>query len=224
MITLHAGKLGSGKTYWATRMVWKLINQGIDCYVNWHIDFTAYYERERQGWRGFLWYWWNRLTFGNLKIGKVYYWETMEELYGISQGELFYDEAHTDLNSRSWAKLPKEFVSKLTLSRHYRLNMHFVSQHQGQVDVLVRRLANTFTRHFKFWFIFSWKEWDGEAIEVLMNPAIPKPKPNFGGWGFYFYDKLLARCYDSYVRPGSSFVYAKAPMWSIPAKTKIIKI
>ncbi|MFA6376663.1 MAG: zonular occludens toxin domain-containing protein [Candidatus Paceibacterota bacterium] len=212
MITLHAGKLGQGKSYWATREVWKTINRGIDCYVNWRIDFDAYFARERRGWRGFLWKWWNRLTFGNEKIGKVYYWENFDDLYKIRQGELFFDEAHQELNSRKWADIPKEFVKKLTLSRHYHLNMHFISQHQGQVDVIVRRLANYFTRHYKFWFLFIWKEWDGEAIEILANPAMPKPKSM--GFGVHLFDKVLAGCYNSFWLPGEKEEYKQAPMWS----------
>jgi hypothetical protein len=54
MITLRCGKLGQGKSYSATRDVWNTINNGFDAYVNWKIDFTAFYLRETSGWRGFF--------------------------------------------------------------------------------------------------------------------------------------------------------------------------
>lgn len=73
MISLYVGKLGAGKSYSATKQVWKLIHQGKNCYVNWQIDFTKYFEKKRKS----LWYrLWNPIRV----IGKIYYWETLEDL------------------------------------------------------------------------------------------------------------------------------------------------
>ena len=135
MITLHTGKLGVGKSYWATREVWKLIHKGKDCYVNWKIDFTDFYKRKRRN----PFY---RFSNPYFKLGRVYYWETLDDLARLRNGEVFFDEAHMSIDARDFAKLPKSFKTKLTQSRKYGLNLHFISQHSQQIDVVVRRLAN----------------------------------------------------------------------------------
>lgn len=206
MITLHAGKLGCGKSYWATREVWRLINKGKNCYVNWKIDFTAYSLRKRK----------NPLyRFLNpyFKLGKVYYWSTLEDLYQLRNGEVFFDEAHMSVDARDFTKLPKEFKTKLTQSRKYGLNLHFISQHSQQVDITIRRLANEYVLHTKFWHLFRYKSWDGEAIEILANPLMPQPKSLSGG--FFWFSKRLANCYDTFALFNPFAEYKQQPMWDI---------
>ncbi len=212
MITLHTGKLGTGKSYSATRMVWKTINQGIDCYVNWPIDFTDYVLHRERSLLGKVSWLWKKVTFGNEKMGKIYYFDKLPEIYGIQNGELFYDEAHADLNARDWQKIPRDFVKKLTQSRKYHLNMHFITQHQGQVDLIVRRISNEIIIHRKFFRFFFWKAYDGEKIEILSNPTMPPPKAE--GFGVTIFTKRFAKCYNSFGIFGDRFdPYDKGPMW-----------
>lgn len=216
MITLHTGKLGAGKSYWATREVWKNIVKGRDCYVNWKIDFSSYWEYRTKGWRGLLWALWIKFTFANEKFGKVYYWDTLDQLYKIRNGEVFFDEAHMSVYARDFKSLPPEFRTKLTQSRKYGLNLHFITQHQGQIDVFVRRLANAITVHKKYFKIFGWKEYDGEAIEILSNPemmAIQSPKTQ--GFGFHLFSKQLAKSYDTFALFDPFEKYEGKPMWSV---------
>ena len=211
MITLHTGKLGVGKSYTATVNVWKKINEGIDCYVNWRIDFTDYYLHRKRSIFGLIRKVWNKLTFGNEKMGKVYFWKDLTDLYGIQNGELYFDEAHAKLNSRDWQKIPEEFVRKITQSRKYGLNMHFITQHQGQVDIIVRRIANDIVIHRKVWLLMLWKEWDGEAIEILSNPSMPQPKSQ--GFGFHIFSKRFAKSYNTFELFEAFEPYKERPMW-----------
>ncbi len=213
MITIHTGKLGVGKSYWATRDVWKQIVRGKDCYVNWKIDFDSYWSHRTTNWRGLLWGLWIKFTFANRKFGNVYYWETLDDLYSLRNGEVYFDEAHMAVDARDFAKLPKSFKTKLTQSRKYGLNLHFITQHQGQIDIAVRRLANSIIVHKKFSKIFYWKEWDGEAIEILMNPAIPAPKSM--GYGVYLFSKKLAKSYNTFALFDQFKEYKGKPMWSV---------
>src|SRR6185436_3521534 len=98
---------------------------------------------------------WNPLR----NLGKVYYWSSMEDLYKLRNGEVFFDEAHMAIDARDFAKLPKDFKTKLTQSRKYGLNLHFISQHSQQIDVAVRRLANEYVQHTKFFRIFWWRSY-----------------------------------------------------------------
>lgn len=218
MITLHTGKLGVGKSYWATKDVWKKIVQGKDCYVNWRIDYTDYYTYRTTSWRGFLWALWIKCTFANTKFGKVYYWETLDDLYTIRNGEVYFDEAHMAVDARDFARLPKAFKTKLTQSRKYGLNLHFITQHQGQIDIAIRRLANSIVQHKKSWKLFYWKEWDGEAIEILMNPGLPQPKSQ--GFGFYLFNIKLAKSYNTFALFDEFKQYTGKPMWSVSSYYK----
>lgn len=204
MIILHTGKLGVGKSYSATAEVWKLIHNGKDCYVNWKIDFTKYFLKKRRG----IWYRiWNPVRI----IGKVYYWETLDDLYKIRNGELFFDEAHMSIDARDFSKLPKHFKTKLTQSRKYGLNLHFISQHSQQIDIAVRRLANSIIVHTRFWKFMWWREYDGEVIENLANPLLPKPKSI--GFGFYLFSKGLARSYDTMALFKPFEPFSSQPIW-----------
>jgi hypothetical protein len=211
MITLHTGKLGVGKSYSATRDVWKQINAGKDCYVNWKINFTDFFLHRQKSFLGKLVKLWSKFTFGNERIGKVYYWKDLNDLYGIRNGELYFDEAHSRLNSRKWESIPEEFVRKITQSRKYGLNMHFITQHQGQVDVIVRRIANDIVVHKKFGKLMMWKGYDGENIEILSNPNMPQPKSQ--GFGFFLFSKRFAQSYDTFALFEEFEPYRNEPMW-----------
>lgn len=215
MITLHTGKLGVGKSYWAVRDVWKQVVRGKDCYVNFPINFDSYYHYRTSGLRGLLWALWIRFTFGNRKFGRVYYWETLEDFYQLRNAEVYFDEAHMAIEARDFAKLPRSFKVKLTQSRKYGLNLHFISQHQGQIDIAVRRLANDIMVHKKLWKLFYWKEYDGEAIEILSNPEFMAVKPPKSlGFGIYPFSKKLAQSYNTKELFEPFENYKKEPMWS----------
>lgn len=206
MITIYGGKLGCGKSYSATSYVWKLIHEGKDCYVNWKIDFTDYYKKKQRS----IWY---RIWNPRANVGKVFYWETMDDLYTLRNGEVFFDEAHMAIDARDFAKLPKDFKTKLTQSRKYGLNLHFISQHSQQIDIAVRRLANEYIQHTKVWRFFIWRAYDGEAIERLANPLFPAPKSQ--GVGFYWFSKRFAKSYDTFALFKPFTQSPKEPMWDL---------
>lgn len=204
MITVHAGKLGAGKSYSATAEVWKMIHQGKTCFVNWQVDFTDYFIMKRKSW-------WYRLWNPIKNLGKVYHFEGLQDLNKLRNGEAFYDEAHMDIDARNFQTLDAEFKRKLTQSRKYGLNLHFISQHSQQIDIAVRRLANCYVLHSKVWRFFFWREWDGEAIEILANPLQPRPKSQ--GYGFYWFSKRFAKSYDTFALFKPFPNVHREPMW-----------
>lgn len=191
MITLDFGKLGSGKSASATWEVWKTILQGRDCYVNWKIDFTKYFEHKLKS------PWW-RLWNPTKALGKIYYFDKLKDLEGISDGEIFYDEASIDLDARDYKNTPKEFRRKLAQSRKYHLNLHFIVQYPGQIDNTVRNLCNTFVVHKKFMKVFFWKEYDGEALEAYQNMDPLKTQPKSIGTGFNILGKRFLDSYNTF--------------------------
>jgi hypothetical protein len=224
MITLITGKLGGGKSYKATRDIWRHIVQGRDVYANWSINFDDYFHHRTTGWRGVLWLIWIKVTFANEKFGKVYYWDTLDQLYTLRNGEVYMDEAHMSVNARDFSSLPPKFRTKLTQSRKYGLNLYFITQHSAQIDVSIRRLSNAMQKVRNiFSKLFIWKEWDGEFIDVLANPemmAIKTPKSQ--AQGLFIFNKHLANAYNTMQLFDPFDPYDEKPMWQVPYK-KMLK-
>jgi hypothetical protein len=214
MIVLHTGKLGVGKSYWATREVWSSLENGIDCYVNWDIDFTDYYLRYRKSIRFFLRRLWCWYTSSTPYFGRLYRWETFDDLYSLRRGICFFDEAHTMVSSLDWDKLPKDFVRKISQSRKHKLDMHFITQHSAQVVPTVRRLCNCEMRHYRFLFLHYWLLFDGDQIEKMMS-GTAQNSPRSIQKGFYFLNKRLANCYNSWVDFGEWPESKLTPVWSV---------
>lgn len=223
MISLHCGNLGVGKTYWATTEVYRLIHRGIDCYVNWKIDFTEKLKKDRKSW---IYRKFNKPE----QLGNIYSWTKLEDLYSMKKGEVFFDEAHQKISARKWEQIPEAFIRKLTLSRHYGLNMHFISQHSQQVDVVVRRLANEYVLHTRFWKIMRTQHWDGAAIEILANPVaaqIQPPKTSAPS-GYRFMRKDIGNSYNSWETPEEEEEWFKQNsevklMWSPIEATRLLE-
>lgn len=217
MITLIVGKLGVGKTAEATLRIWKQLTKGQDCYANWEIDFTKYYEYRTTGLKGFLWKWWI-IIFRRTRpenFGKLYYFPNLEEMYKIRNGAVFYDEAHMTIYARDFKALPKEFRTKLTQSRKYGLDLYFITQHSTQIDKNVRILANSMIKMSRLLhFLVFWKEWDGEHIDVLANPEmVAISKPPAIGWGVHFMRKGILNSYDTKKIFDPFAEFSDKPMW-----------
>jgi len=135
-------------------------------------------------------------------MGKVYYWKNLEDIYGISNGEIYMDEAHRFLNARRWEKIPDEFIKKMSQSRKYGCNLHFITQHQNMVDINVRRLCNEVIIYKKFWRLFYYHAYDGGEIEQLENPL---RSPKTTSFKMRWFNLNFAKCYDTFKIFGEKF-------------------
>jgi len=216
MISLIVGKLGVGKTYNATRMVFYDLREGNDCYVNWAIDFKEYLIK-RETTLSFVFASWLRKVFRRPRptFGRLFYYNKLSDVYGISNGCVYMDEAHADLFSRNWEKIPPDFVRKVSQSRHYHMNLVFITQHQGMVDLIVRRLVNEVIEIKKYWFLFYLKYYDGQYVDKISDPINPPKKI---ASSFWLFSRALAGCYDTFALLGTPFTsYEPREIWNYEA-------
>jgi hypothetical protein len=201
MIFLHVGKLGRGKTYWAVRAIFNDINHGRNVYVNFPVDYDEY----------FAWYWkrsvmgffrkcWSKFYNAPLKFGKIYYWSKLEDIYPMEHGIIYFDEAQRLINAKKWESMPQEFLDKITQSRKCFLDLHIIAQHSAMVLVDMRRIANFMMRHNRFFGLFYNKTWDGDHIEKMLSGTLLVEPKSEGFPSFYFLDRRLAKCYNTYYK------------------------
>jgi len=211
MINIVVGKPGSGKTYYLVRKAYRFLRQGRDVYSNFFIDFKSYDEETRK--KPF-----NRCLdrFYNLplvrdiraklfhnknrKVGKLYFWNELEDLLEIRGGEILIDECQIYFNSRSWKKLPFRLQYKLQQHRkHIRkngdgsfmaLNIWGAVQNVKRIDTVVRELVNNIYSLKKVGPLFRACLYDIEDIDK------EKRKPY--KINLFLFSKKLAACYDTF--------------------------
>jgi len=169
MINLYVGRPGFGKTYALVRMAYKKINEGRDIHANFWLDFSSMKLKEGHG--------------------KVHFWKTLDDLIEIRHGEILMDEAQIYMNSREYTKLPKEMQYKMQQHRKQGLNLHMAVQNAKRIDTIARELVNSVFELANFRLFFTMKEYDIEDID--------KAKRKSKSFTMYFFNKKLAKCYDT---------------------------
>lgn len=82
------------------------------------------------------------MTEANSVEGPVLFrFEGLQDILGLTDCQVFKDEAQNDLGARDWEKMTLKLRIFLSEHRHYRLNLFFYTQHYKFVDVYPRRLA-----------------------------------------------------------------------------------
>lgn len=214
MIYLHFGKIGQGKSYSCTNQILEFLEKGIDCYADWTIDPTPYFlYKHNKLWFRFKNY--VKKLFKKYKppeYGKLYRYRYLDDIYGIANGQIFMDEAHKYLNARFWEKTPPEFIQKMSQSRKFRTDLHFITQYPDQIEKTVRKLCNEAIKHSKWWKLLLWKEYDGQYIDKIDQD--PENKVKTIASGFKIFKKHIAECYDTYELLGTDFKpFDGRPTW-----------
>jgi hypothetical protein len=214
MIILHVGKIGVGKSYACTKEIWQNVLSGKDSYIDWEVDFTEQMKSHRKGLIFFWKFIIRKFTLSKEpRLGRVFFYQDLEDIYGISRGEIYMDEAHRFLSARKWETIPPNFIKKMSQSRKYATNLHFITQHQNMIDVNIRRLCNEIVIYKKFGYLMYYNSYDGAYIDQLdKDPAL---KPKSSGFRLYWFSKAFAKSYDTYKIFGDKFEpYRKDPLWS----------
>lgn len=170
MINIYVGKPGMGKTYALVRLAYKLINEGRNIHSNFYIDFSSMSLKEGHG--------------------NLYFWKTIDEIVPIREGEILIDECQIYMNSRDWKSLPKAVQYKLQQHRKQGLNIHGAVQNVRRIDSVARELVNSIfqvSKHLGGLFIA--REYDIEDIDKESRSSYSTQ--------FYFFNKKLAKCYDT---------------------------
>lgn len=132
MIYLYSGATGSGKTSRAVRQAFNDWKQGIDIFSNIQLYFNENYK-DKKG-----------------KVGRIYYFDVIDEIMDVTDGTILFDDAGVLFNAKSWEKIPIEFVHKLQLQRHHRLDLIATVPKIKTVHIDYRRLVHA-------WYYLDYK-------------------------------------------------------------------
>jgi zona occludens toxin (predicted ATPase) len=215
MITIVQGAPGSGKTYWAARFILHRLAAGDHVYTNVPIksDALGEYIRDRMGLDVDL-----NVSLHLIPDEQV---RNLHGIVGAGEGintQVIIDESHMQLNARDFAQQARALMNWASVSRHYRADLIFISQHRHNIDAQLRRLANRylFLRDFQMMEFsgvkFNWLPYfratvvDIDERTVLAREWIRK-------------DKGIYSVYDSY----SMAVGEAAAVLTSTAITKVKK-
>lgn len=159
MIYAFTGKTGSGKTFQMIKTAYADWLRGADTYSNTVLFFGksgacidknpeefSYFERTYE-------FFYSRLAkalkreYIPKQRGRIVYFENINEILEVSNGNILFDEAQVLFNARNWESLPDEFQYKLQQHRKHRLNLLCTTQNMGTIDIMYRRLVQVWWHH-----------------------------------------------------------------------------
>lgn len=145
MVYLWSGKTGSGKTFRMCKKAFRYWLNGIDVYSN--IQLLFYFVKgfsyaERFGYQiKVLWCQIFRIPLKPLRRGQIWFFDNITEIFDARDGLIVFDDAGVLFNSKSWEAMPIEFVYKLQLQRHHKLDMFATVPNIKSVHIDYRRLV-----------------------------------------------------------------------------------
>lgn len=193
------GRIGSGKTYCATKDIIDDLNRGQVWYVNWKINWKGYDQRD---------YWFYKIL-GILGLKKTYYVFKKENLHyvdlydlqnikvdGISTGKEFiawlstitdaklaFDEGHIAFNSYEKTKIGMERINAVMWARHFDRSYLIISQRPSAIHITLRANVNRFykcEKVFKFkigkWTLLRFKKTEFQDTDDNDKPKEDKIK------------------------------------------------
>lgn len=186
-IHLITGLPGAGKTYFLVKKTIDFILSGKAVYTNFDIDLSFFPFKP------------NRSIIRKVretKNGILYFWSTYEDFKNIKSGVVVCDESYSLFGSKDWQKLPIDIVKKFMTHRHDSLDIWACSQSQKRIHNTVREITNFVHRvkSFKlplFPRLFFVRTLDPDDV------FSDKVKPRCLGFDVFWFDKLVARCYDT---------------------------
>lgn len=133
-IEAYTGTPGCGKSYALTSHGLNALRHGIPVYANYRFLDEQVYRLLRRRWS----FTHREACASVLNIHELH---TFEDLVGIHDAVLLFDEAHDWLNSRSYSLIPHEIISWWSQHRHAGVQCYMASQRFGSIDAHVRSLV-----------------------------------------------------------------------------------
>jgi len=156
-IDLIYGRIGNGKTYCATEMALKDAMRGEVVYVNWHINFDGYDQRDNLIW----------ILIGLIYPIKRRYYKFPKEnlkyfnpddvdvefLSKITDANVYIDEGQWIFDSYEGTKFSKAKRRLILHTRHLNRRLVIITQRPTAIQVSARGNVN---RYFKCEKLLSW--------------------------------------------------------------------
>lgn len=191
MITIIQGGPGSGKTYYACRYTIFALMRGEHVYTNAPMieDKILKYIAEKYS---------LEVPKGQLHIIEDKDLRQLEKVVGYGTPiTVICDESHMQLNARDFAQQSRDLMNWASVSRHYRADLIFISQHRHNIDAQLRRLANQylFLRDFQK---FKMGGLDFRFFPYFRNTVVDVDEKTVLYREWIKKDKGIYKCYDSY--------------------------
>lgn len=176
------GRPGGGKTVCLTWLGCSALARGLRVWSNYAVD--------RESLRWWLYFRGGLRSHEELEeaVDRWRYWEGPDELEGVREGVLLFDEAHLWAFSRRWQELPFELVWWWSQSRKRRVDVYFSTQRWESVDAQLRDLAAEVwhaRRRLAWWWVYVVTDPQGRDRRLRM------------GLRWVPYDPLLLAVYDT---------------------------
>jgi len=152
-ITQRYGRIGQGKTYGATVDVLDELKRGHIVYVNWHISFNGYDQRESILYvlGSLLFPWVNKfkkippenLRFINIDQNFI------NKFSKLTNCSVYLDEGHVVFDSYEMAKMSMEKRVAVLHTRHFDRSINIISQRPTAVHRMLRANVNRFYKYDK---------------------------------------------------------------------------
>lgn len=171
MITAVVGKPGSGKSMYLVGLARSEMKAGRDVYSNIVIDE-------------------NKFKLKGKKIGKLFYYQTLEQLTYVKDGTVLLDEVGAYLDSRQYTNFPTDVRIKFQQHRKDGLNMFYSVQSYGRADLIIRQLTNDILVCKNLWgLFFTLTRYDADEYE--------EEKPKMLGFKFFIPNRKVFKAYDT---------------------------
>lgn len=164
-----AGRRGRGKTAFAVTEAIYTARKGKTVWANFPLDFRHL----------------------NLK-GKCYFAEELADIADMRDGLFIVDEAHY-LASGRWKSLDRDTHALISLSRHLRMRIIFISQNFRRLDPIIRELADGVLILHRLWRYTYGKHWCADDIN---DEGRPKEKARSYDKSSFWHTKGIHKCYD----------------------------
>lgn len=130
MIHVITGKPGEGKSWFASSLIPKFLNEGKDIGCNFNIADIP----EIEGYRD--------------QIKKV---TSFEEIMAFKNGVLFLDEAQVWFSNRTWDAVPLDLQNKWQQHRKDRIDIFLCAQDISRIELTIRQLVGRYFSVRKMW-------------------------------------------------------------------------
>lgn len=157
------GRIGSGKTYCATKDILDDLNHGKIVYCNWKVQWNGYDERDN----------WFLLLLGFLGLKRNFYKfdqsnlhyfpitnSFTEDISKLTDCKIYLDEGHIAFDSYVTTRMPLEKRAAILHTRHFNRAIIVVSQRPTAIHVTLRANVNRFYKCEKILDTNeSWLKW-----------------------------------------------------------------
>lgn len=199
LIAQYYGRIGTGKTYCATKDVLKLLSKGQVVYTNWKINYTGYDSRDHiwpvvlsliMPWRK-RFYIYPKDNLKHIEVDDQF----IARFEKLTDCEVFLDEGHVVFDSYQMAKMSLRDRKAVLHTRHFDRAINIISQRPTAVHVSLRANVNIFYKCEKVLHIGPILLFKRTEYQDMVGETVDEEQPI--KTRYYFARRSILTAYDS---------------------------